>query len=68
MCRTQKLGFYAEGQGHNHVKGRIVLKVVFPLTAEANLMRLQREIKDNEKVCGAHDLGFYPQGQGRSQV
>ena len=31
-------------------------------------MKLHRKIKDNEKVCRAHDLGFYAQGQGRSQV
>ena len=49
-------------------KVKLCLNLCFSLTTEANLMRLQREIKDNEKVCGAHDLGFYPQGQGRSQV
>ena len=37
-------------------------------TTEANLMKLHRKIKHNEKVCGAHDLGSYAQGQGRDQV
>ena len=29
MCRAQELGFYTQGQGHNHVKGQIVPKIVF---------------------------------------
>ena len=37
-------------------------------TIEANLMKLHRKIKHNEKVCRAHDLGSYAQSQGRSQV
>ena len=28
MCRAQELGSYAEGQGHNQVKGQIVPKIV----------------------------------------
>ena len=28
MCRTQELGSYAQGQGHNQVKGQIVPKIV----------------------------------------
>ena len=31
-------------------------------------MKLQRKIKQNKKVCGAHDLSSYAQGQGRNQV
>ena len=31
-------------------------------------MKLHRKIKDNEKVCRAHDLSSYPQGQGHNQV
>ena len=31
-------------------------------------MKLHRKIKQNEKVCRAHDLGSYAQGQGRNQV
>ena len=37
-------------------------------TSEANLMKLHRKIKHNEKVCRAHDLGSYAQGQGPVQV
>ena len=28
VCRTQELGSYAQGQGHNQVKGQIVHKIV----------------------------------------
>ena len=28
VCHTQKLCFYAQGQGHNQVKGQIVPKIV----------------------------------------
>ena len=28
MCRTQELGSYAQGQGHNQDKDRIVPKIV----------------------------------------
>ena len=28
VCRAQELGFYAQGQGHNQVKGQIVPKIV----------------------------------------
>ena len=28
VCRAQELGSYAQGQGHNQVKGQIVLKIV----------------------------------------
>ena len=76
VCRAQELGSYAQGQGHNQVKGQIVPKIVllincwskFDETSEANLMKLHRKMKHNEKVCRAHDLGSYAQGQGRSQV
>ena len=38
------------------------------LTTEANLMKLHRKVKDNEKVRRAYDLGSYAQGQGHNQV
>ena len=38
------------------------------LTTKANLMKLHRKIKDDVKVCHAHDLGSYAQGQGHNQV
>ena len=28
VCSAQELGFYAQGQGHNQVRGRIVSKIV----------------------------------------
>ena len=28
VCRAQELDSYAQGQGHNQVKGQIVLKIV----------------------------------------
>ena len=37
-------------------------------TKEANLIKLYRKIKHNEKVCHAHDFGSYAHGQGRNQV
>ena len=68
MCRTQELGSYAQGQGHNQVKGQIVPKIVLLINYESNLMELHRKIKHNENVCRAHDLGSYAQGQGGNQV
>ena len=49
-------------------KVKLCLKLCCSLTAEANLMKLHRKVKHNEKVCHAHDLGSYAQGQGRKQV
>ena len=28
VCGAQELGFYAQGQGHNHVRGQIVPEIV----------------------------------------
>ena len=28
VCRTQELGYYAQGQGHSQVRGQIVPKIV----------------------------------------
>ena len=38
------------------------------LTTEANLTKLHRKIKHNEKVCCAQNLGSYTLGQGHNQV
>ena len=35
VCRAQELGSYAQGQGHNHVKGQIVPKIVFLINYES---------------------------------
>ena len=37
-------------------------------TSKANLIKLHRKIKHNEKVVHTHDFGSYTQGQGRNQV
>ena len=34
-CRSQKLGSYTQGQGHNYVKGQIVPKIVFLITDQS---------------------------------
>ena len=36
---------------------QLYLKLCCSLTTKANLMKLHRKIKHNEKVCRAHDLG-----------
>ena len=41
---------------------KLCLKLCISLTTEANLMKLYRKIKHNEKVSRAHDLGSYAQG------
>ena len=68
VCRAQKLGSYAQGQGYNQVKGEILPKLCCSLTTEANLTKLHRKIKHNEKVCRAQGLGSYAQGQSHNQV
>ena len=67
VYHSQDLGSYAQGQGHNQVRGQIRVSAT-PETTEANLMKLHRKIKHNEKVCHSQDLGSYAQGQGHSQV
>ena len=49
-------------------KVKLCLKLCCTKTSEANLMKLHRKIKHNEKMCHARDLGSYAQGQGRNQV
>ena len=68
MCSAQELGSYTQGQGHNHVRGQMVPKIVLLINYWRNLMKLHRKIKHNENVCCAHDLGSYAQGEGHSQV
>ena len=47
---------------------KLCVKSCCSYIAEANLMKLHRKIKDNEKVCRAQDIGSYAQGQGHNQV
>ena len=49
-------------------KVKLCLKLCCSQTTEANLMKLHRKIKHNEKVCCAHGLVSYAQGQGHNQV
>ena len=68
VCRAHDICSYAQGQGHNQVRGRNRVSAITKRTTEANLTKLHRKIKDNEKVCRAHDLCSYAQGQGHNQV
>ena len=68
MCRAHDLGSYAQGQGRNQVKGQNLVSAITKKTTEANLTKLHRMIKHNEKVCHAQELGSYAQGQGHNQV
>ena len=47
---------------------KLCLKLCCSETTEANLIKLHRKIKHNEKVCHTYELGSYAQGQGRDQV
>ena len=68
VCRAHDLGSYAQGQGHNQVRGQNRVSAITKKSTEANLMKLHRKIEHNEKVCRAHDLCSYAQGQGHNQV
>ena len=47
---------------------KLFLNSCCSFTTEANLIKLHRKIKHNEKVCRADDFGSYAQGQGSNQV
>ena len=47
---------------------KLCLNLCCSYTTEANLIKLHRKLKHNEKVCRAHDFGSYAQGQGRNQA
>ena len=51
VCHAQDLGSYAQGQGHNQVKGQNRVCAITQKTTEANLTKLHRNIEQNEKVC-----------------
>ena len=68
VCHAHDLGSYAQGQGHNQVKGQNRFSAITQKTTEANLTKLHRNIEQNEKVCSAQELGSYAQGQGHNQV
>ena len=66
MCRALELGSYAQGQGHNQVKGQIVPKIVRLINHISKFDETYRKIKINGKVCRAHDLRFL-RSRSRSQ-
>ena len=68
VCHAQDLGSYAQGQGHDQVKGQNRVSAITQKTTEANLTKLHRNIEENEKVCSAQELGSYAQGQETNQV
>ena len=43
-------------------------KIVLLINTKANLIKLHRKIKNNEKLCREQDKGSYAQGQGHNQV
>ena len=47
-----------KGQGHNHVRGQIVPKIVLLINYSSKFYETS-QIKHKEKVCGAQDLGSY---------
>ena len=67
MCRAQELGSYAQGQGHNQVKGQIVPKILLLINYRSKFDKTSKK-EQKKKVCHTHDLGSYAQGQGRDQV
>ena len=67
VCRAQDLGFYAQGQGHNQVRGQNRVSAITRKILK-QIKRNHRKIEHNEKVCRAQVLGSYAQGQGHSLV
>ena len=47
---------------------KLCLNLCCSYATEANLIKLHRKIKHNEKVCHAYEFGSYAQGQGHIQV
>ena len=68
VCCAHDLGSYAQGQGHNQVRGQNHVSAITQKTTEANLTKLHRKIEHNKKMCRAQELGSYAQGQGHNQV
>ena len=79
VCFALKLGFYRQGEGHISThKDKVIIRSEFKLclksclsynskTTQANLMKLHRKIKHNEKVCHTQGLGYHTQGQAHNQ-
>ena len=43
VCRAQELDSYAQGQGHNHVRGQIVSKIVLLIKSSKLDETLQKD-------------------------
>ena len=56
VCWAQELGSYAQGQGHNQVKGQIMPKIVLLINSSSKFDETSQKDKHNEKVCRAQDL------------
>ena len=56
VWHAQDLGSYAQGKGHNQVRGQIPVSAISE-TTEANLMK--QKDKADEKVCHTQDLSSY---------
>ena len=47
-------------------KVKLCLNSCCTYTSKANLIKLHRKIKHNEKVCHVYDFGSLAKGQGRN--
>ena len=47
---------------------KLCLKLCCSYPTEANLIKLHRKIKHNEKVCHAHDLCSFAHSQGHNKA
>ena len=71
VCRANDLDLYAQGPGHNRVKGQNLVSAITQKTTEANLTKLHRKIEHYVKlheVFHAQELGSYAQSQGSLAV
>ena len=46
VCRAQELDSYAQGQGHNHVKGQIVPKIEFLIQYWSKFDETSQKVKE----------------------
>ena len=53
MCHAQELGSYAQGQGHNQIRGQIVPTFVLLINYWSKFNKTSQKDKDNQKVCRA---------------
>ena len=58
-CHALELGSYAQGQGHNHVRGQFVPEIVLLINYSSKFDETSQKMKHNEKMCDAQYLGSY---------